>query len=196
MSILFATLNPDGTLSNQRTLSHDSIGRCRFSIMVADHYRDDGTCKCDDRDHRAMMVREWEYPEDAFEGIPLRDDAPVRKSPAPGDAPTAAMTGDRLDGDHDALLVSRRWSQPFADLKVCYRLFMAGSFEQPDAVSDFLAMRLDHATGEWVVALHAAYRHDGKDVLTVAQRRALAEADSADFGDKLATALRGLRKAQ
>jgi hypothetical protein len=188
--ILFATLNPDGTLTGQRTLSKDSIAKCRFFIMTADHYRDDGSCKCDDAAHRAFMKREWEYSDADFEGIPLRDAAPA--APAPGDVPTAAMTGDRLAGDPEALLVARKWTEPAGGLRVCNRLFMTSDYR---GIVDFLAMRLDRATGEWVVALHAAYEHDAESMDSVATRRALLAADGEDFAGKLAAVLRPLRRA-
>lgn len=59
--IQFGTLNPDGTLSNTREIAQSDIMRCPFLIMVPEHYREDGSCKCDDPDERAMMIREWGY---------------------------------------------------------------------------------------------------------------------------------------
>lgn len=40
--------------------------RCRFCIIVAEHYRDDDSCKCDDPLEQEMMIREWGYDEDDF----------------------------------------------------------------------------------------------------------------------------------
>jgi hypothetical protein len=188
--ILFATLNPDGTLTGQRTLSKDSIAKCRHFIFAAEHYRDDGSCKCDDAAHREFMKREWEYSDADFEGIALRAAAPVTSDAAPGSAVTPRMTGDRLAGDPDALLVARKWTEPAGDLRVCNRLFMTSDYR---GVVDFLAMRRDH-TGEWVVALHAAYEHDAESMDSVATRRALLAADGEDFAVKLAAALRPLRR--
>lgn len=71
--IEFGTLNPDGTLTNVRHIRQGDIRRCRFYILMPEHYRDDGTCKCDDAAHRAMMIREWEYSPSDFDGIPLRE---------------------------------------------------------------------------------------------------------------------------
>jgi len=28
---------------------------------MPEHYRDDGSCKCDDPEEQAMMIREWGY---------------------------------------------------------------------------------------------------------------------------------------
>ncbi len=40
--------------------------KCPHFIMVAGHYRTDGSCRCDSIEHRAMMIREWEYSAAAF----------------------------------------------------------------------------------------------------------------------------------
>ena len=59
--IEFGTLHPDGNLTNVRLIKHSDIGRCPHVIMVPTHYRDDGSCKCDDPQEQAMMIREWGY---------------------------------------------------------------------------------------------------------------------------------------
>ena len=51
---------------NVRVISQSSIGSCPFVIMVADHYREDGTCKCDDHDEQEMMINEWGYTREDF----------------------------------------------------------------------------------------------------------------------------------
>ncbi len=40
-------------------MSHEMIGACPHFILVPDHYRADGTCRCDDATHSEM--REWGY---------------------------------------------------------------------------------------------------------------------------------------
>lgn len=50
------------------------IRRCRFTILMPEHYREDGSCKCDDRDYRNHMIRHWGYKEKDFDGIPLREE--------------------------------------------------------------------------------------------------------------------------
>ncbi len=64
--IQFGTLIPDGELSNVRMIKQSDIGKCPFVIFDPSHYRDDGTCKCNDPEHREMMKREWEYTDDDF----------------------------------------------------------------------------------------------------------------------------------
>lgn len=69
--VQFGVLGPDG-YTETRTLRQASMLACRFTIMDPSHYRDDETCKCDDPDERARMIREWDYTPSDFEGIPLR----------------------------------------------------------------------------------------------------------------------------
>ena len=42
-----------------RILRHSDIGKCPFLIFVPEHYREDGTCRCDDPEHTEMV--EWGY---------------------------------------------------------------------------------------------------------------------------------------
>ena len=56
-----------------RIMRQSDMLKCPFYIMDMFHYRDDGTCKCDDADERAKMIREWGYRKRDFKGIPLRN---------------------------------------------------------------------------------------------------------------------------
>jgi len=58
-----------------RVIPSAAIGACPFYIMVPDHYRADGSCKCDDAVERAMMIAEWEYTAADFDNIPLREES-------------------------------------------------------------------------------------------------------------------------
>jgi hypothetical protein len=42
----FGTLTPDG-VTNVRRISRETLLACPRVILVAGHYRDDGTCRCD-----------------------------------------------------------------------------------------------------------------------------------------------------
>lgn len=53
--------NGEIKLVNTRMIRQSDIGRCPHFIMVASHYREDGTCKCDDPVEQAMMIKEWGY---------------------------------------------------------------------------------------------------------------------------------------
>lgn len=80
----------DGQLVEKsvRMIRQSDLGRCPFYIFNAAHYREDGSCKCDDAEHRAMMIREWQYKPEHFEGIPLRSDMiQDRKAEADGGYP-------------------------------------------------------------------------------------------------------------
>jgi hypothetical protein len=55
----FSTLNPDGTETNVRDINQRDLLACPHAILVADHYREDGTCRCDDPENAEMA--EWGY---------------------------------------------------------------------------------------------------------------------------------------
>jgi hypothetical protein len=55
MSPFFGDLQKDGTVANSRTISSASLAACPHNIWVADHYREDETCRCDDPDHELMV---------------------------------------------------------------------------------------------------------------------------------------------
>ena len=72
-AIIFETVNAETLQTVKvREIQQSAIMRCPFVIIVADHYREDGSCKCDDAGERAMMISEWEYSESDFNGIELR----------------------------------------------------------------------------------------------------------------------------
>lgn len=64
----FGTLNPDGSFTNVREIKQSDLMKCPFMILMADHYRNDGTCKCNDPEHREFMKKNWEYTDDDFRG--------------------------------------------------------------------------------------------------------------------------------
>ena len=59
--IQFGTLHPDGTLTDERRIRQTDIASCPHVIMVPEHYRQDGSCKCDDPAEQDMMIRDWGY---------------------------------------------------------------------------------------------------------------------------------------
>lgn len=42
-----------------REIDQQTILKCPHAILVQEHYREDGTCRCDDPSHTEM--REWGY---------------------------------------------------------------------------------------------------------------------------------------
>jgi hypothetical protein len=70
-AVTFGTLQPDGALTGVRQIKQSDLRACPFSILAAEHYREDGTCKCSDPEHRAMMIREWGYKPGDFKRVGL-----------------------------------------------------------------------------------------------------------------------------
>lgn len=66
--IQFGTVHPDGSMTNIRYIRQSDVMRCPHYIMVPEHYRDDGSCKCDDPQEQEMMTREWGYRRSDFGG--------------------------------------------------------------------------------------------------------------------------------
>lgn len=55
-------------------MKQSDLRKCPFTILVPEHYRADGSCKCDDPEERKMMIKKWGYKEKQFKDIPMRDD--------------------------------------------------------------------------------------------------------------------------
>ena len=55
---MFGTLHPDGTLTNVRNLPQSAMLACPHFIMVAEHYRANNSCRCNDPKHTEMG--EWD----------------------------------------------------------------------------------------------------------------------------------------
>lgn len=52
--------------TSRRLIKQTDIQRCPFVIMVPEHYREDGSCKCNDPAERERMKLEWEYTDQDF----------------------------------------------------------------------------------------------------------------------------------
>ena len=70
--IHFTTILPTGEVE-ERYIEQNHIVACRHHIMVASHYKLDGTCKCDNFVERRMMKSEWGYKDNDFKDMPCRD---------------------------------------------------------------------------------------------------------------------------
>lgn len=57
--IEFTRINEQGEITEVRTLSSEAVKGCSFFILDPEHYRDSGTCRCDDPDHEIMDA--WGY---------------------------------------------------------------------------------------------------------------------------------------
>ena len=62
----FGELQPDGRVTNVRTIDQSALAACPFFIFSPEHYRGDDTCRCDDPAHTEMA--DWGYTWDANEG--------------------------------------------------------------------------------------------------------------------------------
>jgi hypothetical protein len=47
-TIQFGVLHEDGTLTDERFIKRSDIGACPQYILVPEHYREDGSCRCDE----------------------------------------------------------------------------------------------------------------------------------------------------
>jgi hypothetical protein len=56
--MLYAKLKPGDDLAKVKFREISPL-RCPHFIFIGEHYREDGSCKCDDPDERVM--REWGY---------------------------------------------------------------------------------------------------------------------------------------
>lgn len=69
--IQFCTLHPGGQITDQRDIKRSDILACPHVIMVPDHYRLDGSCRCDDANHSIMA--DWGYTWDKNRWIAIDD---------------------------------------------------------------------------------------------------------------------------
>ena len=67
--VTFGTLNKNGSLSNVKQVKQSMFGNCPFFIMDMSHYREDGSCKCNDPEHRKMMKKKWGYTNKSFRDV-------------------------------------------------------------------------------------------------------------------------------
>ena len=64
--IEFGVLHEDGRVTDVRHVAHADITACPHVILDPEHYRADGTCRCDDEGHQEMAS--WGYSWDADQG--------------------------------------------------------------------------------------------------------------------------------
>ena len=55
----FGVLESDGSYRHLRSIPQEKLFECPHLILVAEHYREDNSCRCDDPTHTIMA--EWEY---------------------------------------------------------------------------------------------------------------------------------------
>ena len=67
-TVKVGTLHPDGSLTHSHEFDPTV---CPFTIFEPEHYREDGTCKCNDPEHRKLM-RSWGYRAADFRSVGLK----------------------------------------------------------------------------------------------------------------------------
>lgn len=66
--ITFIKLDPDNPgASPIRQIDREDMLKCPHCIMLEEHYRDDGTCRCDDPTH--IEMGNWGYTWDGLKWI-------------------------------------------------------------------------------------------------------------------------------
>ena len=58
-SIQFITLHPDGSLLCEKSIKRSDIRKCPWIILKPEHYRENGSCRCNDPEH--LEMKEWGY---------------------------------------------------------------------------------------------------------------------------------------
>lgn len=66
-SIKIGTLNPDGTVTEKKPLMIGHVADCPHFIFDPSHYREDGSCKCNDKSNTIM--KKWGYKWNAKAGL-------------------------------------------------------------------------------------------------------------------------------
>ncbi len=64
--IKFGILNPDGVLAIVGMVKQSDIIKCPHIILVSEHYREDGSCKCDDPEEQRMLIKKCGYKKSDF----------------------------------------------------------------------------------------------------------------------------------
>jgi hypothetical protein len=55
----FGSLHPDGTYELKGHIKQSDMLKCPHCIIAFEHYRPDGSCRCNDENHKEM--KEWGY---------------------------------------------------------------------------------------------------------------------------------------
>ena len=69
--IKLGTLLSAGTVIDVRWIKQSSIVKCPFTIFDSIHYREDGSCLCNDATHRKTVMRKWGYTKRDFKRVGL-----------------------------------------------------------------------------------------------------------------------------
>jgi hypothetical protein len=67
--VKFGTLQVDGTVTNVRMIKQSTFANCPFYIFDPGHYREDGSCKCDDPEVQKELIRYHGYKKSDFKKV-------------------------------------------------------------------------------------------------------------------------------
>ena len=70
-NVKFGKLQPNGELTDVRLIKQPDIDKCPFVIFDASHYREDGSCRCNDLAYRKTVMRKWGYKKSDFTKVGL-----------------------------------------------------------------------------------------------------------------------------
>jgi len=59
--VMFGTLRSDGSVVDIRKMPQSTFSNCPFFIMMPEHYREDGSCRCNDPEYRKKVMKGWGY---------------------------------------------------------------------------------------------------------------------------------------
>ncbi len=66
MTIEFGILNENGIYTKTKTLQADAICNCSHYIFDPLHYYEDGSCRCNDKNHKEMIAWGYEWKKDKW----------------------------------------------------------------------------------------------------------------------------------
>ena len=58
-NITFGELSTDGKLTDVKVMDQNIFDNCPYVIFMPEHYREDGTCKCNDPNE--LIMKDWGY---------------------------------------------------------------------------------------------------------------------------------------
>ena len=70
--IWFMKLDKNGRRIAEREIDQSDIQRCPHVILMEEHYRNDGSCRCNDKTHTVML--QWGYVWDDGQWINKKED--------------------------------------------------------------------------------------------------------------------------
>ena len=70
--IRFMKMDATGKMTEERDIDQKDIQKCPHVILMAEHYRNDGSCRCNDKTHVVML--QWGYVWDDGQWINKEED--------------------------------------------------------------------------------------------------------------------------